>query len=137
GVENREATLRYVAAGPLLGPGYANVELKSSDAAGNPYLVIASVISAGLDGIRRELVLPEPVDVEPSTLSASTREAKGISLLPTNIAEGLKALNSNDAVREAIWPETLEAYTALRESEASWAQGKTPEEIIAGQLWRY
>ena len=35
-----------------------NVELKASDASANPYLALAGVIAAGLDGIERGLDLP-------------------------------------------------------------------------------
>lgn len=61
GKENREAPLR--AASP---PGVAhglisNFEIKAFDGCANPYLGLAAIISAGIDGLRRNLSLPEPV----------------------------------------------------------------------------
>ena len=51
GVQNREAPLRYVPGSPLLGDGHANVELKTSDAAANPYLALAALLAAGAAGM--------------------------------------------------------------------------------------
>jgi glutamine synthetase len=48
GVENREASLRFVPSTSLPGPGHANVELKPSDASANPYRALVVVIAAGL-----------------------------------------------------------------------------------------
>src|SRR5262249_30030283 len=64
GVANREAPLRFVAASELVPPSGANVELKASDASGNPYLTLAAVIGAGLAGIADGLHLPEPIQAD-------------------------------------------------------------------------
>ena len=58
GVENREAALRYVPGGELLGADAANIELKACDASANPYLALAAVIASGLAGIADGLPLP-------------------------------------------------------------------------------
>ena len=39
----------------------SNFEIKSFDGCANPYLGLAAVIVAGIDGLRRHLPLPEPV----------------------------------------------------------------------------
>jgi len=61
GNENRNAPLR--ASSPPGTPDglVSNFELKSLDGTANPYLALAAIIAAGIDGLRRHLPLPEPV----------------------------------------------------------------------------
>jgi len=39
----------------------SNFEIKSFDGCANPHLGLASIIAAGIDGLRRHLSLPHPV----------------------------------------------------------------------------
>jgi len=39
----------------------SNFEVKSFDGSANPYLGLAAIVSAGINGLRRHLSLPEPV----------------------------------------------------------------------------
>jgi len=45
GVQNREASLRFMPESALVPANAANIELKASDASGNPYLTLAALIS--------------------------------------------------------------------------------------------
>lgn len=60
GRQNREAPLR-TASSPGVPNGFTNFEVKVFDGCANPYLGLASIIAAGIDGLRRRLTLPEPV----------------------------------------------------------------------------
>ncbi|MCR5801994.1 MAG: glutamine synthetase family protein [Lachnospiraceae bacterium] len=51
------------------------VELRSPDAEGNPYLVYALLIYAGLEGIEKKLELPKESDETAATLPTSKKEA--------------------------------------------------------------
>lgn len=137
GVENREASLRLLRGGALLGPGYANIELKTSDASGNPYLAAAAVIAAGLDGVHRRLPLPEPVQVEPGSLDAAERERLGLRLLPTSVEAGVAELRADEVVTAALGQHLVDAFSHVRGTDLAWAEGKTAEELIAAQLWKY
>lgn len=39
----------------------SNFEIKVCDGCANPYLALASIVAAGIDGLRRHLRLPKPV----------------------------------------------------------------------------
>lgn len=136
GVENREAPLRYIAGSAALRPGAANVELKPLDSSGNPYLVAAAAIAAGLDGVRRGAELPPPVAVDPATLPAEERERLGLVLLPADPEAGALALERSDVLRRALGPELLGAVVAVRRAEAGRASG-SDEELSATYRWRY
>ena len=55
--------------------GKTRVELRSPDASGNPYLVYALLIYAGLEGIEKKMELPSEMDAGGPLLPASRREA--------------------------------------------------------------
>ena len=136
GVENREAPLRYIPGSSLLGAGHANVELKTSDASANPYLALAAVLAAGAAGIADGLELPPPVQADPGTWSDDERAEHGIVALPANQAEQEAALRDS-RVAEALGPEVLGAFLAVRRSDATAATGMEIDDVLAGLRFRY
>lgn len=60
GKENRESPLR-TACPPGISDGFvSNFEIKCFDGCANPHLGMAAIVSAGIDGLRNNLQLPEP-----------------------------------------------------------------------------
>ncbi|MCR4591241.1 MAG: glutamine synthetase family protein [Lachnospiraceae bacterium] len=59
--------------------GRTRVELRSPDASGNPYLVYALLIRAGLQGIKNRTELPAEMENEAMLLPGSRREAAGLA----------------------------------------------------------
>lgn len=137
GVENREAPLRYVPASSFIGTERANVELKASDASGNPYLTIAAVLAAGLAGIDDGAALPPPVQEDPGTWTDEQRAGRGIAALPVTPEDQEKALLSSKLIADVLGEPLLGAFTAVRRADAAWAAERTPEEIVAAHRWRY
>jgi glutamine synthetase len=117
GHDNREAPVRV--ASPFRGSEEAstNAELKASDASCNPYLALGGLIAAGLDGVERDLGPPEPVEVDPATLSDEERAARGIDRMPATQAEALDALAGDELLLGAMGGELAESYLAVRRSE--------------------
>src|SRR5256714_5101702 len=77
GYNNRTQMLRVPEAG--------RVEDRTVDGSCNPYLAATAMLSAGLDGIDRDLDAGEPNSANLYTLSAAERAAQGIDVLPTNL----------------------------------------------------
>jgi glutamine synthetase len=124
GFDNREAPVRVPS--PFRGSEEAstNAELKACDASANPYLAVGGLIAAGLDGLERDLDLPEPVDVDPGTLPEDERARRAIAALPASQAEALDALAGDDRLTEALGPVLTESYLAVRRSEwAAYSRG--------------
>ena len=136
GVENREAPLRYIPGTSLLGAEHANVELKTSDASANPYLALAALLAAGAAGIADDLELPPPVQEDPGTWTDDEREQHGIVALPANQGEQEAALRDS-RVAEALGPEVLGAFLAVRRSDATSATGMEIDDVLAGLRFRY
>ncbi|HEY0811768.1 MAG TPA: glutamine synthetase family protein [Pseudonocardia sp.] len=136
GVQNREAPLRYIPGSPLLGADHANVELKPSDASANPYLALTAVLAAGAAGVAEKLELPAPEQSDPGTWSAEERAERGIALLPVSQADQEEALRGS-RVADALGPELLGAFLAVRRSDATGAAGMEIDDVLAGLRWRY
>jgi glutamine synthetase len=137
GVENREAPLRYVPGSTLLGADHANVELKASDASANPYLALAALLAAGTAGIADRLSLGAPEQTDPGTWTAQQRGDRGIEPLPDSPAAQQAALAANPRVSGVLGPELTDAFLAVRRSDASTADGRDLEEVLADLRWRY
>ena len=71
GFDNREAALRDRARRSAGREDVSpNAELKTCDASSNPHLALGGLVLAGLDGLDRELTLPEPAAHDPAHLDA-------------------------------------------------------------------
>ncbi len=76
-------------------PKAKRVEYRAPDPTANPYLAFSAMLMAGLDGIKRELEPPKPVDKNLYALSA--REARRIKQLPKSLEEALDALEKDSS----------------------------------------
>jgi glutamine synthetase len=115
GPDNREGALRV--ASPFKGheAESVNVELKSSDSSANPYIALAGVIAAGLDGIERKLTLPPAVTVDPHTLDESERAKIGADRLPTSLKQAIQNLKADDVLLKAMGERLATSYIAVKE----------------------
>jgi glutamine synthetase len=131
GLDNREAAVRL--ASPVAGreSATANVELKPVDVTCNPYLALAVVIAAGMDGLERELDPGEPTVVDPATLSDEQRTSKGLFPLPASPDEALDALEEDDVLVEALGEPLVCTHVAVARAQAAMARELTPEEVAA------
>ncbi len=78
------------------------IELRSPDAACNPYLALAVTLKAGLDGIKNRIEPPPPVDENIYAMSLRERAERGIESLPMNLQEALDELDRNEVIQEAL-----------------------------------
>ncbi|MGZ4901665.1 MAG: glutamine synthetase family protein [Halobacteriota archaeon] len=115
GVENKEAAVRAILDRD---DQIRHVELKTIDATSNPYLALGAVIAAGLDGIRQELELDKPVQVDPGQLSQREREAAGIEPLPTQLQDALTHLKRDGVVIASLGKELARAYLGVKKAES-------------------
>jgi glutamine synthetase len=131
GPDNREAAIRL--ASPVAGaePATANVELKPADVTANPYLALAAVLAAGMDGMERGLDPGEPTAVDPATLSEEERAERGIYPLPGSLDESLDALEKDDVLIEALGEQLVRTHVAVARAQAEIFREIPPEEVAA------
>lgn len=93
------------------------VEVRSVDPAANPYLVMATLLAAGLDGIKNKLTPPAAVDRNIYVMTKEEREEAGIADLPATLAQALVTLQSNEVVCGALGDHLLEHFIEAKEIE--------------------
>src|SRR5918999_2802705 len=131
GPDNREAAVRL--ASPVAGveSATANVEIKPMDVTANPYLALAAVLAAGMDGMDRGLDPGEPTTVDPATLGEEERAERGIHPLPTSLDESLDALERDDVLIEALGEPLVRTHLAVGRAQAGMAREIPPVEVAA------
>ena len=108
-----------------------HVELKPVDATANPYLALAAVLAAGIDGIERGLDPGEPTLVDPATLGDKERLSRGIRPLPASPDEALDALEGDRTLLEALGEPLVRTHVAVARAQARIASDLSPQEVAA------
>ncbi len=103
---NRSPLIRIPAA---RGSG-TRIELRNPDPSANPYLVLAVCLAAGLDGIRRGLTPPDPVDANIYQLTAEERETAGIDSLPNSLHNAIEVMQRDELVMGVLGSHIAECY---------------------------
>jgi glutamine synthetase len=135
GFDNREAAVRVPS--NFQPPSPTHIELKTIDAAANPYLALGAVIAAGLNGIHKQLDPGKPVSIDPGHFSDSERQQQGIDRLPTNLAEAILHLSQNSFLQNCLGSELSQAFLAVRRAEWTEMQNMTLEAESKLLLERY
>ncbi len=92
----------------------ARVEVRTADGSACAHLMFAALLLAGLDGIERELVPPDPVVGD----SYRMDDAHAGSTLPTDLTSALDALEADTALTERIGAQLVSTFVAMKRFEA-------------------
>jgi glutamine synthetase len=129
GYNNRTQMLRVPAPG--------RIEDRTVDGSCNPYLAATALLTAGLDGVQRELDAGDPNAANLYTMDAATRAAAGIELLPGNLLDATRELERSDALRAGLGRtadgDYLDYYVAVKRREVQAAH----EQVTQWELDRY
>ncbi len=106
GYDNRTTFVRIP---PERGPG-ARLEIRVGDGAANPYVVIAVILAAALDGLRRQLDCPPA-----SEGWAYTDESRPV--LPMTLGDALDALKADEFLMDIIGAPFVAAFETLKRDE--------------------
>lgn len=88
---------------------YRRAELRSPDPTCNPYLAFALLIRAGLDGIRRDLPLPPPTDLD--LYQAGREITETLGLLPQSQKEAKEAARESRFLAENLPKDMIAEFT--------------------------
>lgn len=95
GMRNRDALIRIP---EFHSKEEARIELRSPDPSSNPYLLFSAVMVAGLDGIRRNLEPPEPIEKDIYEHGIY----KELPTLPLTLEKAIDALEGDKLLRKAL-----------------------------------
>lgn len=120
GDKNREASLRICPVDRFSGNPVAaqyHFEYRAADAIANPYLALAVILLAGLEGIEQKLPAPPLVNTDPAELSESEQGRLGIKRLPRTLVEALDVMKNTHPVNAWFSQAFLDSYLAVKYSE--------------------
>ena len=137
GRETRETALRLVTGMVGHRDRSANLEVKAVDLAANPYLLLASLLAAGLAGLADGEHLPEEVSGDPARFDADELERRGVRRLPQSLDEATDAFTASEVLRTALGPVLHDAVVAVRRGESARTAGLEPEAVAAAYRWVY
>jgi len=109
---NRSALIRVPRATE---PESTRLELRCPDPSCNPYLAFAVMLAAGLDGIRRELPVPDATE-ENIYLIENQRQTKA-SVLPGSLNQALNALEEDRVIQDALGAHTFDNFISAKRQE--------------------
>jgi glutamine synthetase len=121
GIDSRTCAVRAI-------PGSAKstrVETRLSGADINPYLAMAASLASGLDGIERQLELPEP--------AANAYAVKDAPALARNLREATDRFRMSDTARKWFGDAFVDHFAATRE----WEMRQAEKAVTDWELARY
>ncbi|MCU4138318.1 MAG: Glutamine synthetase [Thermodesulfobacteria bacterium] len=101
GHKNRSSLIRV----PMYKPGKekaVRIELRSPDPACNPYLAFACMLGAGLEGIKKQYPLREPIEKDVYLLSDEEKKALNIEYLPGSLIEAIEIAKKSDLLKKIL-----------------------------------
>ncbi|RDZ42932.1 type I glutamate--ammonia ligase [Haloferax sp. Atlit-10N] len=111
---NRSALIRKPAART---PAASRIEARFPDPSCNPYLALAALLHAGLDGIEKGLECPDPVRENIYEFDEEKREEYGIETLPKDLGAAVDALEEDEVIQEALGDHVYEKFVEAKRSE--------------------
>jgi glutamine synthetase len=105
-----------------------NVEYRAADAAASPYLLLAALVRAGLQGLREGLQAPEPTHEDLALCTEAELSARGLRRLPTSLAQALDEFEADEAARSWWPPQLLDVYLKHKRGEVTLLEGLSGEE---------
>ena len=90
---------------PMYKPGHENatrVELRSPDAACNPYLVFSVLLAAGLEGIKQQVELSEPMEQNILEMSLAEKKKRGLEMLPQSLGEAIAIAENSKFLKDTL-----------------------------------
>ena len=95
-------------------PDPGRFELRLMDGSVNPYLLQASVLAAGLDGLKNKIDPGKPLDCN---MYEDHKKYPNLPKLPNELDQSLEKLKSNKDINDAFGKEVINSYIKLKNSE--------------------
>ncbi len=116
GYENRSTAVRVKA----WRGERTHIENRLGSGSSNPYLAMAGMLAASLDGIEKKIDPPEPMQVNAYRLD-------DLDLLPRTLEESLDYFEKDETLLQYFHPEFVKAYVGLKRHEIEKARNANPD----------
>ncbi|MBJ7530886.1 MAG: glutamine synthetase, partial [Nocardioides sp.] len=94
------------------------IELRTIDAACNPYLAFAVVLAAGMKGIEEGYELPREAEDDVWSLTERERTSLGIAPLPKNLNDAISIAEDSELLADTLGESVFDFF--LRNKRAEW-----------------
>lgn len=111
------------------------IELRSPDPSANPYLVLATCLAAGLDGIKRKLMPPE--QVEGNIFEIAKDPNRQIEKLPGNLHEAIRELENDNFVQNVLGEHLSKNFILRKREEWNEYRSIVTDWEVEKYLYRY
>ncbi len=112
------------------------IELRSPDPAANPYLLLASCLAAGLDGIRNKLPIPESVEGNIYEMSKNELEERGIEAIPSNLSKACHYFEDDEFMKQVLGEHVHAKYLDAKRKEWNRFREQVTEWEIEEYLYK-
>ena len=102
---------------PLKGQS-TRIEVRTVDAACNPYLAFAVMLAAGMKGIEEGYELPREAEDDVWSISERERQSLGMEPLPKNLSEAIEIAEGSELLAETLGEHVFDFF--LRNKRAEW-----------------
>jgi glutamine synthetase len=109
------------------------IELRCTDSSCNPYLALAVMLRAGLDGIQRKLTLPAPMDENLFLQDENERLQPRTRLLPATLGEALEGMREDALIHETLGDSIYEGFIDAKSIE--WTEYR--QQVHSWEIERY
>ncbi|MEM3439095.1 MAG: glutamine synthetase, partial [Thermoplasmata archaeon] len=110
------------------------LELRNPDPAGNPYLQFSVMLAAGLDGIKKKIMPPEPVEKDIYHLTEKERKELGIENLPGSLGEALEIFRNSELMKETLGEHIFNHFYIVKKKEVDIYRAEVTEWEIKNLL---
>ena len=112
-VSNRSAMIRI----PARRGNSTRAELRMPDPSAKPYLALAAIAAAGIDGLQRDVVPPPPINRNIYQMSVRDRRRHKIKDLPMNLREAVASLRRDRVIAEALGDHVFKGLVEAKTQE--------------------
>ena len=109
--QNRSQLIRI----PAASGRFSRMELRSPDPCINPYIAYSLLIQAGLEGIRQNLALPEPCNL--NLFQATPSEVSSYAFLPETLGQAIEIAKQSEFIQSCLPPKTISCYLESKRKE--------------------
>lgn len=113
------------------------LELRCPDPSCNPYLALAIILAAGLDGIENKILPPPPSNMNLFSMAPEERHAEGIREIPTSLDEAILEMSKSGFVREVIGDHIFNKYVEAKREECNQYRMRISKWEIDSYLMKY
>jgi glutamine synthetase len=93
------------------------IEYRSPDPSCNPYLALAVIIKAGLQGIKDKIEPPLPVEKDIYHMKEEEKDNFGIDHLPSNLKEALDEMEKCELIKETLGEHIFNKFLEMKRLE--------------------